>query len=117
MRRHFDAKQKSKSFTLCLIVSDCMVYPDPKILKKASFILLFVAPKYLSNLKFLYTLQSTNSTVHSNGGFYEEFYKSIFNWKKRLRVNSWASMFALQSFFWHEQISKIDFDREIKFLY
>ena len=74
-------------------------------------------PEYLSNLKFLNSLQSTNSNLHSNGGFYEEFYKSVFNWKKRPRVNSWASMFALQAFFWHENLSKIDFNREIELLY
>ena len=32
MCKHFDIKQKSKSFTLCDCVCDCMVYPDPKFL-------------------------------------------------------------------------------------
>ena len=73
--------------------------------------------EYFPNLEFLNTLQSTNTNLRSQGGFYEEFYKSLFNWKKRLKVNSWASMFALQALFWHDEISNIDFNREIELLY
>lgn len=74
--------------------------------------------EYVSNLlKFLNTLQSTNSNLHCKGGFYEEFYKSMFSWKKRSRVNSWASMFALQALYWYDEISNIDFNKEIELLY
>ena len=58
--------------------------------------------KYRSTVRsltsFLSTFQAKSSNPKVNGGFYEEFYKSIFGWKKRKKLNSWGSMFALQSF-------------------
>jgi len=66
---------------------------------------------------FLLSLQAENSDVKINGGFYEEFHKSIFGWKKTYRINSWASMFSLQALFWIENYSKINFSSEIDMLY
>ena len=68
-------------------------------------------------LTFLNSLQSSTSNPVVHGSFYEEFYKSMFNWKKRLRANSWASMFALQAIYWNENISEINFEQEIDLLY
>ena len=74
--------------------------------------------KTLPNLmNFLMSLQANNANSLIKGGFYEEFHKSLFSWKKRLRVNSWASMFSLQALYWNENISKINFKDEIQLLY
>ena len=67
--------------------------------------------------KYLISLQASNQNSKIDGGFYEEIYKSIFGWKKRLKLNSWASMFALQALYWYDNYEKIDFDNEIEFLY
>lgn len=67
--------------------------------------------------EFLITLHASNSDSKIDGGFYEEFYKSLFGWKKRLRVNSWTSMFALQSIYWYQNYENITFDEQINFLY
>jgi len=73
---------------------------------------------FIPNLfKFLISLQASNSDPKIDGGFYEEFYKSIFGWKKRLRINSWTSMFALQAIYWYENLDTITFDDQINFLY
>jgi uncharacterized protein YyaL (SSP411 family) len=66
---------------------------------------------------FLLSLQAKNDDQKIHGGFYEEFFKSILGWKKRLKVNSWASMFALQAVYWSENYTDIDFDKEIELLY
>ena len=72
----------------------------------------------LEKLKvFLLSLQVQNNDKKINGGFYEEFHKSIFGWKKTLKVNSWASMFSLQELYWLENFSTINFKKEIEFLY
>ena len=68
-------------------------------------------------MNFLISLQATDRNSMVKGGFYEEFHKSLFSWKKRLRVNSWGSMFALQALYWHEHLSDIDFEQEIELLY
>ena len=74
--------------------------------------------KTLPNLmNFLMSLQATDTNSMLKGGFYEEFHKSLFSWKKKLRINSWASMFALQAIYWNENISKINFEQEIELLY
>jgi len=71
-----------------------------------------------SKLKsFLLSLQAQNIDKSINGGFYEEFGKSIFGWKKTMKVNSWASMFSMQALFWIENFSKINFEKETEFLY
>ena len=71
-----------------------------------------------SKLKsFLLFLQAQNTDKSINGGFYEEFGKSIFGWKKTLKVNSWASMFSMQALFWFENFSEINFEKETELLY
>ena len=66
---------------------------------------------------FLQTLQVSSSNSKINGGYYEEFYKSFLGWKKRLRINSWGSMFALQALFWSKNYESLNFDDAIKMLY
>ncbi len=66
---------------------------------------------------FLLSLQAQTTEKSTNGGFYEEFKKSMFGWKKTLKVNSWASMFSLQALFWFENFSEINFEKETELLY
>ena len=66
---------------------------------------------------FLLSLQAQTTEKSTNGGFYEEFKKSMFGWKKTLKVNSWASMFSLQALFWYENFSEINFEKETELLY
>jgi len=66
---------------------------------------------------FIVSLQSEEKDKRANGGFYEEFYKSIFGWKKRTRVNSWTYMFALQALNWMENYENLSFENSIKYLY
>jgi len=77
--------------------------------------------KYLKPAKqltdFLLTLQAKEEDAKMNGGFYEEFHKSIMGWKKQHRINSWTSMFALQALDWIENHNKISFERSIEYLY
>ena len=68
-------------------------------------------------LSFLMTLQATSKDPKINGGFYEEFYKSLFGWKKRLRLNSWTSMFALQAIYWMQNYDELSFENSTDFLY
>ena len=97
-------------------------YPIAQLIR-----ILILVDKIQSNMKFkshttrlynfLISLQGTSNSQKINGGFYEEFYKSIFGWKKRLRINSWTSMFALQAIYWNQNYDKISFEEQIKFLY
>ena len=66
---------------------------------------------------FLISFHAIHSSQKINGGFYEEFYKSLFGWKKRFRINSWTSMFALQAIYWNQNYDKINFEEQVKFLY
>ena len=66
---------------------------------------------------FLLSLHAQNTDKSINGGFYEEFHKSVFGWKKTLKVNSWASMFSLQALYWLDNFSEIDFEKETELLY
>jgi len=66
---------------------------------------------------FLQTLQSQSIDIKTQGGYYEEFFKSFLGWKKRLRVNSWGSMFALQALFWSKNYESLNFDDSITMLY
>ena len=66
---------------------------------------------------FLLSLQAQNDDTKINGGFYEEFNKSVFGWKKTLKVNSWASMFSLQALYWLENFSSIDLNDEYELLF
>lgn len=63
---------------------------------------------------FLISLQASSKNNVIEGGFYEEYFKSFLGWKKRLRLNSWGSMFALQALKW--DIST-PFEQQIEFLY
>ena len=74
-------------------------------------------PKIIKLKSFLISLQAQNTNKFVHGGFYEEFRKSIFGWKKTLKVNSWASMFSLQALFWFENFSEIEFEKETELLY
>ncbi len=67
--------------------------------------------------EFLKTFHASSSDPKINGGFYEEYYKSLFGWKKRMRLNSWTTMFALQGILWLENYDKIVFENAIKYLY
>ena len=97
-------------------------YPIAQLIR-----ILILVDKIQSNMKFkshttrlynfLISLQGTSNSQKINGGFYEEFYKSIFGWKKRLRINSWTSMFSLQAIYWYHEYDKIKFEDQIKFLY
>ena len=71
---------------------------------------------YQKLVKYLINFQAKNNISNSNGGFYEENYKTMFGWKRRNRINSWTSMFALQAIFWHEN-EYISFDDSIKYLF
>src|SRR5439155_799953 len=66
---------------------------------------------------FILTLQATEENPKMNGGFYEEFYKSVLGWKKQSRINSWTSMFALQAINWIENYNTASFENSIKYLY
>jgi rhamnogalacturonyl hydrolase YesR len=66
---------------------------------------------------YLYLLSFQKTTQPHIGGFYEEYYRSFFSWKKKLRINSWASMFSLQAIFLYENYEKINFDDEIELLF
>ena len=68
-------------------------------------------------INFLHSLHSRSNELTTNGGFYEEFYKSILGWKKRYKINSWGSMFGLQALYWHENYDNIDVTKEIELLY
>ena len=68
-------------------------------------------------ISYLIKLQSDNSSRSSFGGFYEENFKNVFGWKKRPRVNSWGSMFALQALYWKDNFDKITFDSEAQLLF
>jgi len=78
-------------------------------------------PRYKEAAKrlidFLLTLQATEEDQSMNGGFYEEFHKSVLGWKKQNRINSWTSMFALQALNWSGNYENISFDNSIKFLF
>ena len=67
-------------------------------------------------LSFLIDFQSSNKNINSKGGFYEEYYKSLFTWKKRKKINSWTSMFALQALFWNKN-NDISFENSIEYIY
>ena len=77
--------------------------------------------KYRNQTKILYeflkTLHGLNSNPRIDGGFYEEYYKSLFGWKKRMRLNSWTTMFALQGINWLENYDSVTFENAIKYLY
>ena len=77
--------------------------------------------KYLKSILklriFLVSLQANDNNKKTNGGFYEEFYKSLFGWKKREKLNSWGSLFAMQALYWFDNYEKINFNESILSLY
>ena len=66
---------------------------------------------------FLLSLQADSDDSRINGGFYEENYKSFLGWKKRKKVNSWGSMFALEALYWKDNYTNLSFESIIKFLF
>jgi len=107
----FNSKYKSKA-----------VYPIAQIIR---LMILFDKfhneNKYLKNIlklrSFMVSLQANGNNKKVNGGFYEEFYKSIFGWKKREKLNSWGSLFSMQALYWFDNYEKINFDESILSLY
>jgi uncharacterized protein YyaL (SSP411 family) len=73
--------------------------------------------KFLKSYKYLLNFQANETNYKINGGFFEEYYKTFFGWKKRLRINSWTTMFAIQAIYWFENSNNIKFENEIDFLY
>ncbi len=70
-----------------------------------------------SLFKFMMNLQNTVDPGKTEGEFYEEFYKSLFGWKKKYRVNSWASLFSLQTIHWKENYETLSFQESISYLF
>jgi len=66
---------------------------------------------------FLSTLQAKSDDDRINGGFYEEYYKTLLGWKLRKRINSWGSFFALQAMHWKNNRNSITFETAIQFLF
>ena len=107
----FNSKHSSKS-----------IYPIAQIVRLMLLVDSINKTNYYSeNIKklteFMYSLQAKSLDPKINGGFYEEFYKTIFGWKKRKKLNSWGSMFAIQALYWAENPEKIDFKKSIRSLY
>lgn len=73
--------------------------------------------KFLKTYGYLLNFQANETNHKINGGFFEEYYKTLFGWKKRLRINSWTTMFAIQAIYWFENYNNIKFENEIDFLY
>lgn len=70
-----------------------------------------------SLFNFMSSLHITNGSEKIKGGFYEEFYKSFMGWKKRNKVNSWGTLFALQAIYMKENYEKISFHDFTDYLY
>jgi len=68
-------------------------------------------------MTFLLTFQEKSQNPQTHGGFYEESNKSIFGWSRNHKINSWGSMFALQALSWFQNYGKLNFEREIEYLY
>jgi len=77
--------------------------------------------KFLKNIlklrSFMTSLQVNDRNQKINGGFYEEYYKTLFGWKKRKKLNSWGSLFAIQALYWYDNFEKINFEDSISNLY
>ena len=105
----FESKYRSKA-----------AYPIAQLIRIMILVEKISKNKYKSHYqklgKYLINFQAKNNISNSNGGFYEENYKTLFGWKRRNRINSWTSMFALQAMFWHEN-EHISFDDSIKYLF
>ena len=66
---------------------------------------------------FMKKLHIVNGSQKTIGGFYEEFYKSFLGWKIRHNVNSWGTLFALQSIHFKENYDSLSFDKSIEYLF
>jgi len=107
----FNSKYKSKA-----------IYPIAQIIR-----LMILIDKFKNNNKFLKNILKLRSFMTSlqvndrnqkiNGGFYEEYYKTLFGWKKRKKLNSWGSLFAIQALYWYDNFEKINFEDSISNLY
>ncbi len=107
----FNSKYKSKA-----------IYPIAQIIRLMILIdKLQDNNKFLKNIlklrTFMISLQVNDRNQKINGGFYEEYYKALFGWKKRKKINSWGSLFALQAIYWYDNFEKINFDESISNLY
>jgi len=67
--------------------------------------------------RFLISTQANSENRFIDGGFYEGFTKSVFGWKKILRINSWTSMFSLQALYWIDNYDGKNFEELIEYLY
>jgi len=65
----------------------------------------------------LNTFQIIDNNSRSNGGFYEEYYKTHLGWKTRKRITSWGSFFALQAIHWKNNFNSLNFERDALFLF
>jgi len=107
----FNSKYKSKAVYPIAQVIRIMILLD-RLKNKTTY------KNYVTKLaNFMLSLQASNPDPTINGAFYEEFHKSIFGWKKRQKLNSWGSMFALQALYWYDNYEKVTFDESIKHLY
>ena len=107
----FNSKYKSKALYPIAQIIRLMILLD-KVHNNNKYL------KQILKLKsFMISLQAASSNQKINGGFYEEFYKSIFGWKKREKLNSWGSLFAIQALYWFDNFEKITFDESISNLY
>jgi len=66
---------------------------------------------------FMKKLHVVNGSQKILGGFYEEFYKSFLKWKLRYNVNSWGTLFALQSIYFKENYDSLSFEESVEYLF
>ena len=100
----FNSKYKSKAVYSIAQIIRLMILMD-KFHNNTNY------KEYITKLhSFMITLQAENINPKVNGGFYEEFYKTMFGWKKREKLNSWGSLFALQALYWFDKYDRINFE-------
>lgn len=68
-------------------------------------------------LEYLRSFQAKESDIKINGGFYEEFYKTMLGWKRQNRINSWGTMFAIQALKWMGEKDYLQFDEDVARLF
>ena len=107
----FNFKDKSKAIYPIAQIIRLMILTD-KILNSNQY-----SASINKLVKFIFSLQALTLDNKTNGGFYEEFYKSVFVWKKRSKLNSWGSLFALQALYWYENYDDISFENSILDIY
>lgn len=107
----FGSKYKSKASYAVAQLMRLMILLD-SLHKKRDY------KNHIDNLhSFLLTLQANSNDPKVYGAFYEEFYKSILGWKIRQKLNSWGSMFALESLKWYETYDNLDFNHSVEYIY